>query len=389
MAVAYAARDGTIAADGEGRNSPYTRALLQHIGEPELVGEMLNKVAESVLRQTDGGQEPVVYGRLPSGAYFTGTGGRLAGSPASGAGPDPAAEAWKVVRDVRDPALVEAFLADWPGSVYASAARALLAKLPRAGQIFRDCAECPEMVVIPAGTFRMGCSNDDCYGAKPVRVVRIGKQFALGRYEVTFVEWDACIAGGGCGGYRPDDHGWGRARRPVMNLSWEDARSYVHWLSRETGERYRLPSEAEWEYAARAGTTTAYHFGDAPSEICRYGNLVDQDYAVKYRNVLSCSDGFGQKTAPVGSYAPNAFGLFDVHGNVTELVEDCWNPSYEGAPIDGRAWLAGDCKTRVNRGSGYDAVPTGYWGVDRRLTVEANARNYSGNGFRVARTLVP
>ena len=393
VAVAYAARDGTTAADGEGRNSPYTRALLQHIGEPELVGEMLNKVAESVLRQTGGGQEPVVYGRLPSGAYFTGTGRRLAGNPASGAGPDPAAEAWKVVRDVRDPALVEAFLADWPGSVYASAARALLAKLPRAGHVFRDCGDCPEMVVIPGGRFRMGClSAGGCSGnTKPVREVRIGKQFALGRYEVTFREWDACVAGGGCGGYRPRDD-WGRGNRPVTKVSWQDARSYARWLSRQTRQMYRLPSEAEWEYSARAGTTAPHHFGSAEKDLCRWGNGKDLDWKEGDQerddsDVYACRDGY-EYAAPVGMFGANPFGLHDVHGNMEEWVQDCVNDSYTNAPTDGSAWLAGDCTRHVVRGGSWVSGPRYYHRASSRSSYPTANRNTTV-GFRVARTLAP
>ena len=141
-------------------------------------------------------------------------------------------------------------------------------RAPAAGNVFRDAlrsgGEGPEMVVIPAGRFRMGClSNDDACrdDEKPVREVVIAS-FALSKHEVTFAQWDACVSGGGCGGHRPEDVGWGRADRPVVNVSWEDAQSYVSWLSRQTGEEYRLPTEAEWEYAARAGTTTKYSWGN-------------------------------------------------------------------------------------------------------------------------------
>ena len=145
-----------------------------------------------------------------------------------------------------------------------------------AGEAFRDCPNCPEMVVIPAGSFRMGClsDDDDCdYDEKPAHGVRIAAPFALGRHEVTFAEWDACVAADGCGGYRPADGGWGRGNRPAINVNWEDARSYARWLSDQTGHGYRLPSESEWEYAARAGTATKYWWGDEnrdePCELLR------------------------------------------------------------------------------------------------------------------------
>ena len=242
---------------------------------------------------------------------------------------------------------------------------------------FQDCPACPEMVVIPPGSFRMGCLSDDdsCpAGERPVRIVRIPQPFALSKHEVTFADWDACVAAGGCGGYRPTDRGWGRGNRPVIHVSWRDAQAYASWLSEETGEPYRLPSESEWEYAARAGTVTKYSWGD----------LIG-------RNRANC-DGCGSRwdddrTAPVGSFAPNPFGLHDMHGNVWEWVEDCWNGSYSGAPSDGGAWLSGDCAKRVLRG--------GSWGVKPRLLRSAlRGWNSPGDrlnsiGFRVARTLTP
>ena len=184
------------------------------------------------------------------------------------------------------------------------------------------------MVVVPSGSFMMGspeseAGHEDEEG--PVRRVAFARPFAVGVYAVTFAEWDACEGGGGCGGHQPHDEGWGRGRRPVINVSWEDAQAYVRWLSKETGAEYRLLSESEWEYAARAGTETRYWWGDrigqhrANCEGC--GSLWDDE-----------------QTAPVGSFSPNAFGLYDMHGNVWEWVEDCWKWSYDGVPADGSAW---------------------------------------------------
>ena len=245
------------------------------------------------------------------------------------------------------------------------------------GRRFRDCPDCPEMVVIPAGRFRMGCLNDDghCYGdEKPVREVQIGAPFALSAREVTFAEWDACAAADGCGGYRPNDRGWGRGDRPVINVSWDDARSYVAWLSRRTGERYRLPSESEWEYAARAGSTTKYSWGN--------------EIGV---NRANCGGGGsqwdGKQTAPAGSFAPNGFGLYDMHGNVWEWVEDCWNESYVRAPSDGGSWQSGDCAKRVLRGGSWNDRPR-VLRAALRLWLTTGNRN-GNDGFRVARTLTP
>ena len=256
------------------------------------------------------------------------------------------------------------------------------------GERFRDCPDCPQMVVIPAGSFRMGCLNDDgrCFDSqKPVREVRIVAPFALSAHEVTFAEWDACAAAGGCG-HRPGEEGWGRGDRPVINISWDDARSYVTWLSRRARETYRLPSESEWEYAARAGSETKYHFGNAESELCRYGNHADTSTDFGWRNT-SCSDGVGKMTAPVGSFRANAFGLHDMHGNVWEWVEDCWNESYAGAPSDGGARLSGDCAKRVLRGGSWLYDP-GALRAAYRLRSTTGVRSVN-LGFRVARTLTP
>ena len=225
--------------------------------------------------------------------------------------------------------------------------------------------------MIPAGRFRMGCLSND--GAcrddeKPVREVVIAS-FALSTHEVTFEDYDRFTYPN-----KVDDEGWGRGRRPVINVSWDDAKEYVAWLSGETGESYRLPSESEWEYAARAGTGTKYS----------WGNEIGGDRA----NCDGCGSRWDdERTAPVGSFARNGFGLYDMHGNVWEWVEDCWNASYAGAPSDGGAWRGGDCAKRVLRG--------GSWVDDPRNLRAANRSRYTtGNrdyifGFRVARTLTP
>ena len=202
----------------------------------------------------------------------------------------------------------------------------------------------PTMVEIPEGSFRMGCLNNGggCYLSQlPVHDVNIPR-FALSRYEVTFEQWDACVDAGGCNGYRPDDRGWGRGDRPVIRVSWNNAKSYVSWLSQQTGKEYRLPSESEWEYAARAGTETVFH----------WGNEVGSNRA----NCDGCGSQWdATQTAPVGSFAPNAWGLYDIHGNVWEWTEDCRGiDTYDGAPTDGSAWLAEPCSMRILRGGGWD-----------------------------------
>ena len=235
----------------------------------------------------------------------------------------------------------------------------------------------------------MGCvSGVECYDdEKPVHQVTIPQSLAVGKYEVTFAEWDACVSADGCG-HRLGDEGWGRGRRPVINVSWEDAQSYVRWLSSETGASYRLLSESEWEYVARAGSSTAYHFGNSSSQLCNWGN--GADLTAKAENpdwtVAECSDGHVQ-TAPVGSFSPNAFGLHDMHGNVWEWVQDCWNGSYSGAPSNGSAWQSGDCSRRVLRGGSWGGSP---WALRSALRFRDTAGiRYGSFGFRVARTLTP
>jgi formylglycine-generating enzyme required for sulfatase activity len=237
----------------------------------------------------------------------------------------------------------------------------------------RDCSDCPEMVAVPAGTFMMG-SIDGRSEEKPVHEVAIPRSFAVGKYEVTFAEWDACVAGGGCtGNKRPNDQGWGRGRQPVINVSWNDAKEYVAWLSRKTGRAYRLLTEAEWEYAAGAGTTTKYAWGD--------------DIGTGNANCSGCGSQWdGRQTAPVGSFSANTFGLYDMHGNVWEWCEDNWHGDYAGdPPAGGSAWGGGDESLRVLRGGSWLREP---------LILRSAARSWvrpgsrgSGIGFRVARTL--
>ncbi len=259
------------------------------------------------------------------------------------------------------------------------------------GETFRDTLRSggsgPEMVVVPAGSFRMGCvSGVRCGDAElPVHEVTIPQAFAVSKHEVTFAQWEACVSAGGCS-HRPDDEGWGRGNRPVVNVSWDDAQEYVSWLSTETGAEYRLLSESEWEYAARGGTSTAYHFGNGESALCRYGNHADRSTDFAWRNT-ACSDGVGSQTAPVGSFSPNIFGLHDMHGNVWELVEDCWNAGYTGAPSNGSAWRSGECSRRVVRGGSW-LIPPRYLRSASRDGVGTGLRDIY-YGFRVSRTLTP
>ena len=240
------------------------------------------------------------------------------------------------------------------------------------------------MVVVPAGSFTMGSpASEEGRDADEGRQhrVTIAAPFAVGKYEVTFAEWDACVSAGGCGGYRPDDRGWGRGQRPAINVSWRDAKAYVGWLSRKTGERYRLLSEAEWEYAARAGTTGPFHFGlTISTDQANYNG--NHTYGSGRKGV------YRKKTVPVGSFPANGFGLHNVHGNVWEWVEDCRHGSYAGAPADASAWASGgDCDKRVLRGGSWDYRP-GVLRSANRFWISTENRN-DINGFRIARTLTP
>ena len=412
--VAYAAAAGTTAADGEGRNSPYTSALLAYLEQPLEIGLLFREVRARVLEATNGEQRPHEYAsllgehylRAATGAdpraveaalgldrgarrrlqqgltaagfspgpvdgvfgpatraairgwqrsrgatatgYLDAAGAQVLGAALPGAaglsGPAPAvppeapvanapaavgaaaaeltrAEVvfWESMRDSENAADFEAYLARWPSGIYAPLATNRLAALAgaaapanrpaadasplgEAGAVFRDCPACPEMVVVPAGRFRMGCvSGRDCQDdERPVHEVDVAA-FALGRYEVTFEEYNRFAAA--TGRDRPDDRGWGRGGRPVIQVSWEDAVAFAAWLSEESGAEYRLPSESEWEYAARAGTTTRYTWGD---DIGRG--------RAHCRSCLSRWD--STQTAPAGSFRANRWGLHDIHGNV-------------------------------------------------------------------------
>lgn len=241
---------------------------------------------------------------------------------------------------------------------------------PRFGTVLRDCADCPELVWLPQGEFIMG---ERSAAIGPRRVVRIGYPLAVGRFEVTFAEWDACAAAGGCR-RRPHDSGWGRGRQPVINVSWADAQQYALWLSRRTGKRYRLLTEAEWEYAARAGTDVRYW----------WGNDAWQGEA----NCNDCGSPWdGRQAAPVGRFPPNPFGLHDMHGNVFEWVEDCYHYGYRDAPSDGSAWTY-DCTasidTRMLRGGAWPRPA-----MTTRSAARSTAASYYYDnrvGFRIART---
>ena len=252
------------------------------------------------------------------------------------------------------------------------------------GEVFRDCDVCPEMVVVPPGRFTRGLEEYQ-------HQVTIGYTFAVGVYEVTFDEWDSCVRQGGCAGHEPSDNGWGRGRRPVIHVSWDDAWRYADWLAEQTGEEYRLLSEAEWEHAARAGTATERYWGDSEQVQCRYANGYDAfghaEHARSAGEPVGCRDRQAN-TAPVGSYLPNGFGLFDVLGNVAEWVDDCGNITYDyqGVPRDGSPMYSGNCSRRGIRGGSWWDVPF-YLSSRVQNIPRPSERRINRVGFRVARTM--
>ena len=252
---------------------------------------------------------------------------------------------------------------------------------------FRDCDGAPEMIALKGGEFRMGdLAGDGQTYEWPAHPVRVGS-FALGRFEVTNHEWSVCVAANACSppSHPIDDQ---HSRYPVAGVSWNQVQAYVAWLSRITGKAYRLPSEAEWEYAARAGEERRYYWG-FEDDACHYGNFLDYTGRRSHPDwywAEGCDDHYAE-AAPVGSFLPNAWGFEDVLGNVWEWVADCWHPNYDGAPADGSAWVETNCNRHVNRGGG--------WGNNLRASRlssrdgDRSSAHSDGLGFRVARSVDP
>jgi formylglycine-generating enzyme required for sulfatase activity len=357
----YSAAPGKVINDGTGANSLFVSELIKELRSPNLTAEeVFNRARIGVSRASNNEQVPWVASSLLEEFYF-GSSRPVATAPAATPAPAPAA----TPAPAPPPAPAQAPAAR-PPQVSSTAPATDPANL-KSGDIFRDCAGCGELVVVPAGSFDMGSATEY---ENPVHRVSISKPFAIGRYEVTFGEWDQCVDDGGCK-HRPDDREWGRGDRPVINVSWLDAKAFVTWLSQKTGKTYRLPTEAEWEYAARGGSNTAYWWG--------------RDVGSRQANCRECNTGDVQKTAPVGSYKPNAFGLYDTAGNAAEWIEDCWNDNYRGAPNNGSAWTSGQCRLRVLRGGAFDSQAK-YLRSMARFRYDTDVR-YIANGFRVVREL--
>lgn len=285
-------------------------------------------------------------------------------------------------------------------------------KTPRAGSTFQDCPDCPQMIVIPPGRSVMGSAENEPVRDKdegPQREIVIDRAFAVSKFEVTRGQFRRFVAATGhqaarnCSVFtgtkseRVETKSWEDINspqtddHPVACIAWFDAKAYAGWLATRTGKPYRLLSEAEWEYAARARSATRYSFGDDADQLCTHGNVADDSArdagGLPTWAYAKCRDGFGIGTAPVGTFKANRFGLHDMHGNVWEWVEDCAHDNYEGAPTDGSAWVTGECRARVDRGGGF---------YNNRGTNRSSERAFfpptgnSGNiGLRLAQTLGP
>jgi formylglycine-generating enzyme required for sulfatase activity len=379
----YSAAPGRVVDDRAGENSLFIGELLKEMRSPGVPAEQVfNRTRVGVSRASNGEQVPWVVSTLIEDFSF----GRAQAGPPSPRPPEPSPPAPPPVppppppqpaptppQPPPAPAPQPAPSPPEPPSPAPPPAPPQPPARPgtaesKPGEIFRDCPECGEMIVVPAGEFDMG--SNETHFERPEHRVKIASPFAIGRYEVTFREWELCVAAGACR-YRPDDHGWGRDDYPVIDVSWEDAKTFVAWLAQKTGQKYRLPSEAEWEYAARAGTRTSYWWG--------------REAGTGHANCDGCGRKSERKTLPAGSFPPNPFGLFDTAGNVAEWVEDCWNESYRGAPKDGSAWTTGQCQLRVLRGGSFGSKAIAIRSA-ARFRYDADVRYY-GNGFRVARDL--
>ncbi len=390
--VVYAAKHGETALDGEGSNSPFATALLSLIRTPALeVRRLFDIVRDEVVQSTKGRQQPFSYGSLSGREdYFF---QRVAAAPPTPAVPRPSPS--PNASNQPSPPVPQSQL-----------------RSPK------DCADCPDMVSIPLGSFIMGASADeevregvpsDRRGwAQPQHPVRLTEAFSLGRYEVTRKQYAAFVAATGrvagdiCWGQGPgrawmerSGMNWlspGIAQEddePVVCVSWNDAQAYVEWLSRITGKKYRLPSESEWEYAARAGSSASRYWGTGRKEACEYANGHDLTAAhqlygrINSDNTLPCRDGHAYM-APVGTFKANSWALHDMLGNVSEWTADCWNESYSGAPSDQKAWSTGQCRRHVFRGGNWDTASYGIRSAQRNQA-GVDVRSM-GIGFRVARS---
>jgi formylglycine-generating enzyme required for sulfatase activity len=443
--ISYSTQAGRTAVDGNGRNSPYTAAFLKHIEEPREIGDIFRYISADVYHATAETQLPELSLSIIGQFYLKGPVSLTVNLPPPSAPADPCAAAgdhWKSAESIGSLAAFEDHLARFPACSYAGLAKARIDGLkskvavvappvpplvpprkgevapavvapaqpltpcgpaaasaslsPRAGKaltaaeecglrpgdVFRECDQCPEMVAVPAGSFMMGASDPSKRpNAAPRHQVTLAKPFGVGRFHVTLAQFTAFVAETG---HKSDAcssaDSWRSpgfpqsANHPVVCVNWDDAMAYVAWLGRKTGKEYRLLTEAEWEYAARAGTTTEWFWGDEHTSAKAYAHCQD------------CNSS-GHRTAgtvPAGSFKPNLFGLYDMAGNADQMVQDCYQASYDAAPADGLARTARMCVLRVVRGGSWDKPSSWIRSANRFFT---NDRGSNEVGFRIARTL--
>ncbi len=294
--------------------------------------------------------------------------------------------AWQAAKTANRADSYQQYLTSFPQGKYAAQAIAALEQLrPAVGREFSDCANCPAMVTLASGNAELGAGETEADARpneKPKRPVTFTDMFAMSVKEVTFSEYDACVADGGCGG-RPSDNGWGRGSRPVINVSWDDAQKYTAWLSKKSGFSYSLPSEAQWEYAARGGDTGVY-IGGSTAAICAFANGAGKETGLRFAN-SDCTDMSSDRTLPAGSLSANKFGLRDMIGNVGEWTLDCNTLNLKDAPTDGRADQRGSCNQRVVRGGSWFSGPADLRYAARLMQRRGDSNDFTG--FRVVRKI--
>lgn len=421
--IAFATAPGSVAADGTGRNGLYTQYLLESLRQPNTdILKVFQRVRANVVKDTGGKQTPWESTSLVGDFYFRpGDSVQVASLKPEAVKIQSAEEVeqefWSQIKDSKDAEDFEAYLKRYPQGRYEALASAALKRLKRqpsnsvkpstTAEVFQDCSDCPEMVAIPAGSFEMGSPSYEAgrnENESPVHRVSI-RSFAMGRNAITRGQFAAFInatsydAGGRCweiengkfverDGRNWRDPGFRQGdSHPAVCINWNDAQAYAAWLSRKTGKPYRLPTEAEWEYAARAGSNTARYWGESPDQACSHANAGDQTLRSQLAGVTwathNCTDGIVH-TSPVSSFKPNDFGLYDMQGNVWQWVEDGWHENYNGAPSDGTAWVSTDISHPI-RGGSWLSDPNSTRAAKRIRNVAAGRD--SGNGFRLARTL--
>ena len=351
--IAYSTSPGRVAKDGNpGENGLYTQHLLAALREPGRGIEDVFKITRARVAAASKGQQIPWESTSLTGELVLRAGAKSATGTTVA-----------LAEETRTRGLV-------PEAATRTARSEARPERPEPGTSFRDCERCPELVVVPPGRFRMGSPEAERgrqANEGPVRDMEVVRTLAIGRFEVSFEEWEACLLDGGCDRW-PDDRGFGRGKRPVIDVSWDDAMRYAAWLSRKTGKPYRLLSEAEWEYAARAGSSTARPWGEALE-------------AGKAR-CADCGKAEGEGTAPAGAHGVNAWKLGDMLGNVWEWTADCYVPSLEKLPAEAAPATEGDCARRVMRGGSWLTSAKGVRSATR--APYPAGRRAANVGFRVA-----